>query len=128
MTLPDDVDNTFQALSDGGAQGIFVLLGAGTGPGTAQLAQRALAGRLPMMTWSRSSMQAGALMAYSQDQFEMVRRSAYYVDRILKGAKPADLPVQRPDTFQFILNLKVAQALGLAIPLSILAQATEVIH
>jgi putative ABC transport system substrate-binding protein len=71
---------------------------------------------------------AGVLMAYAPDYADLWRRAAYYVDRILKGAKPADLPVEQPTTFEFIINLKTAQALGLTIPQHVLLQATEIIQ
>jgi putative ABC transport system substrate-binding protein len=67
-------------------------------------------------------------MGYTVDRLALYRRAAFYVDRILKGAKPADLPMERPSTFDFVLNLKTAQALGLTIPQSVLQQATEVIQ
>jgi putative ABC transport system substrate-binding protein len=71
---------------------------------------------------------AGGLMAYGIDFREQYRRAATYVDKILKGAKPAELPVQQPDTFDFVVNLKAAETLGLTIPPSILQQATELIQ
>ena len=67
-------------------------------------------------------------MTYGPNRLDSVRRAAYYVDRILKGAKPADLPVEQPTTFDFVINLQTAQALGLTIPQHVLLQATEVIQ
>jgi putative ABC transport system substrate-binding protein len=73
-------------------------------------------------------LELGGLVAYGPSFSILYRRSAYYVDRILKGAKPADLPIERPTTFDFVINLKTAQALGLTIPQHVLLQATEVIQ
>jgi putative ABC transport system substrate-binding protein len=72
--------------------------------------------------------EAGGLMSYSANLSDMFRRAAYYVDRILKGAKPADLPVEQPMTFDFVVNMKTAQALGITFPNEIMLQVTDVIQ
>jgi len=84
--------------------------------------------RLPTMFPDRGDVEAGGLMAYAVDELETPRRLAAYVDRILKGAKPGELPVEQPTKFQLILNLKTAKALGLTIPRTLLIQADEVIQ
>jgi putative tryptophan/tyrosine transport system substrate-binding protein len=84
--------------------------------------------RLPAIYYSRDWVQEGGLMSYGPSLPDMARRAATYVDKILKGAKPADLPVEQPMTFELVINLKTAQALGLTIPPSVLFQATEVLR
>jgi putative tryptophan/tyrosine transport system substrate-binding protein len=83
---------------------------------------------VPVVAQPRAFVEVGGLMAYGASRIGMARRAAYYVDRILKGAKPADLPVEQPREFDFIINLKTAQTLGLTIPPHVLLQATEVIQ
>jgi putative ABC transport system substrate-binding protein len=84
--------------------------------------------RLPAMYPDRADVEAGGLMAYAVDELETGRRVAAYVDRILKGARPGDLPVEQPTKFMLILNLKTAKALGLTIPSELLIQAEDVIR
>jgi len=84
--------------------------------------------RIPTMVGNSELVRAGGLLAYGPSVPDMFRRAATYVDKILKGARPADLPVEQPTTFEFVVNLKTAQALGLTIPPSVLLQATEVIQ
>ena len=93
-----------------------------------QLADFALQHRLPMMGSVRDHAEAGSLLAYGASQAAMWRRAAHYVDKILKGTRPADLPVEQPTTFELVINLKTAQALGLTIPPTLLFQADEVIR
>jgi putative ABC transport system substrate-binding protein len=84
--------------------------------------------RLPSIAQFRESVEAGALMSYGPDRRQIYRRAAEYVDKVLKGAKPADLPVEQPTKFELVVNLKTAQVLGLTIPPILLAQADEVIE
>ena len=84
--------------------------------------------RLPVMSEFRPATEAGALMSYGPNQVELWRRSAAYVDKILKGANPADLPVEQPTKFELVINLKTAKALGLDMPLHFQQLADEVIE
>ncbi len=96
--------------------------------GKETIAKLALAARLPTCAWSKETLQAGALAAYGPDYPAVVRRAPVYVDKILKGAKPSDLPVEQPTKFQLLINLKTAKALGLEIPAMLLVRADEVIE
>jgi len=92
------------------------------------LAELALKHRLPMMCSQAQSVRAGCLMGYGVSGVDLFRRAAIFVDKILKGAKPADLPVEQPTKFELVINLKTAKTLGLTIPPSLLARADEVIE
>jgi len=93
-----------------------------------RLAQFAIKNRLPTMFEQREHAMAGGLASYGPDLAELCRHAASFVDKILKGAKPADLPVEQPTKFDFIINLKTARALGLTVPQSLIATADEVIE
>jgi putative ABC transport system substrate-binding protein len=93
-----------------------------------QLAQLAVTRRLTTVCEERTQALEGCLLSYGQDQRDVVRRAAYSVDRLLKGAKPAELPVEQPTIFELVIHLKTAEALGLTLPPTLLFQATEVIR
>jgi putative ABC transport system substrate-binding protein len=126
----DDFAGAFAAMQQAGAGGLLVL----TDPFLLEPHREAITTlaqqyRLPAMyPWRHYVVEAGGLMAYEPDVPAMFRRSAVYVDKILKGAKPGDLPVERPTKFALVINLKTAQALGLTIPPTLLFQADEVIR
>jgi len=94
----------------------------------ARVAELAAKNRLPTMCMGRWYVEAGCLMSYSADAKDLFRHSATYVDKILRGAKPSDLPVEQPTKFELVVNLKTAKALGLTIPPSVLGRADQVIE
>ena len=92
-----------------------------------RITELATARRVPIVTSLREYAEAGALLTYGPNSGDLARRSAVYVDRILKGAKPADLPVEQPTKFELVINLKTAKALGLTIPSSLLLRADQIV-
>src|SRR5262245_47428610 len=96
--------------------------------GRVQLAKSAIQRRLPLVVYSRETLEAGALMSYGADQRAIFRRAAVYVDKILRGERPAALPVEQPTKFEFLINLKTAKALGIELSPMLLARADEVIE
>ena len=125
---PSQLENAFAAMATGQAQALIVLTDPLTVRYRNQIVALAATHRLPAMFGFREFVDAGGLMAYGSSVRAMCRRAATYVDKILKGAKPADLPVEQPTTFELVINLKTAQALGLTIPPTLLFQADEVIR
>jgi putative ABC transport system substrate-binding protein len=125
---PSDLDGAYEALVGGGAEGLIVVPSRLTLLNAGQISTFALTHRLPVVSGWGIFARAGGLLAYGPNLDSMVRRAAAYVDKILKGAKPADLPVEQPTTFDFVLNLQTAKALGLTIPQEVLMQATEVVQ
>jgi putative tryptophan/tyrosine transport system substrate-binding protein len=124
---PAELDSSLErALSDG-VTALFLLDNIVLTSNPARVGAFALRHRLPMMSSNRSFVVAGGLMAYGLNRPGLYRRTAAYVDKILKGARPGDLPVEQPTTFDFVINAKSAQALHLTINPSLLAQVTEVI-
>jgi ABC-type uncharacterized transport system substrate-binding protein len=129
LRSPDELDAAFAAMTRAGADALFVqgepLLLDGL---RWRIVDLAATSRLPTMYSWRMYVDAGGLMAYGPSLPDMHRRTATYVDKILKGAKPADLPVEQPMKFEFVINLKTAEALGLTIPPILLFRADEVIR
>jgi putative tryptophan/tyrosine transport system substrate-binding protein len=128
QSLGGDLEAAFERILQGRAEALFVQGNLVTNRYRAEIGEFATAHRLPTIASSRRNAEAGMLMSYGPDIAALNRRAAYYVDRILKGAKPADLPIEQPMTFEFVVNLKTAQVLGLTIPQHILLQATEIIQ
>jgi putative ABC transport system substrate-binding protein len=125
---PAEFDGAFASMVRERAQALLVLTAPVFGAEAKQLAERALKHHLPTMFGLRQNVEAGGLMSYGPDFSDLMRRSAVYVDKILKGAKPADLPVEQASKFELVLNLKTAQALGLTPPQSVLLRADQVIR
>ena len=123
-----DLDRAFAAIVQEHAGGIVVLRGTVLFAHRARIAQLAAKHRLPTMAWQRGMTEAGGLMSYGASLSDLARRAAYFVDKILKGAKPADLPVEQPTKFELVINRKTARALGLPIPPSLLGRADQVIE
>jgi putative tryptophan/tyrosine transport system substrate-binding protein len=124
----DQVSSQVEAAAKAGATGLLVLEDPLTYSTRRPLAALAAQFRLPTIYGYKEFIEAGGLMSYGTARRQLYRRAAEYVDKIVKGAKPADLPVEQPTTFELVINLKTAQALGLTIPPSLLFQATEVIR
>ncbi len=126
---PKDLEAGFLAVSRAGAAAVIEVPGSPIFYAQrGKIADLALKKRLPILSDARESVEAGALMTYTASYPDLMRRSASYVHRILKGAKPADLPVEQPTKFELVINLKTAKALGLTIPQSVLLRADHVIQ
>src|SRR5262249_51250383 len=124
----DDFEKVFAALNKQRPDGLYVINAGGVmRPNDKRIVDFALKTRLPSMYSSRETVEAGGLMSYAADDADRYRRVAVYVDKILKGAKPADLPVEQPTKFELVLNLKTAKQIGLTIPPNLLLRADKVI-
>ncbi len=125
---PDEFDGTFAAMAKERVGALLVVSEAMFNIHRVRLADLAARNKLPSMHGFREDAEAGGLMSYGPDLADLCRRSATYVDKILKGAKPGDLPVEQPTKFELVINLKTAKALGLTIPASVLSRADQVIE
>jgi len=124
----DDFEAAFRAATTGRAAALIVLQSALVNTNRKKIVELAVKNRLPTMFTERTHVEAGGLMSYGPSYFELQRRAAGYVDKILKGTKPADIPVEQPKKFELAINLKTAEQIGLMIPPNVLARADRVIR
>jgi putative ABC transport system substrate-binding protein len=125
---PAELEGAFAAMTRAGVGAVLVVASTMLSDNRARLAGLAMKASLPTMGWFPEMADAGVLMSFSPHLRDQYRRAAYFVDKILKGAKPGDLPVEQPTKFELVVNLKTAKTLGLTIPLSILIQANRVVE
>ena len=125
---PKDTETAFRAASNARVDAVLVLVSVVFNSQRTQIAELAVKNRLPVIYGQQEFVNAGGLMTYNVSTTDLWRRSAAYVDKILKGRKPADLPVEQPTKFEFIINLRAAKQIGLTIPPSVLARADQVIE
>ena len=125
---PNDFDKAFEDATKARAGALFILPNPVIITNLKRIADLAVKNRLPSILHISEFAEAGGLLAYGPDRDDMFRRAAAYVDKILKGAKPGDLPIEQPTKFEMVINMKTAKALGIKIPQSILVQATRVIE
>ena len=123
-----DLDRLFTAMPRNRPDAVLIQPGQTNFIHRARIAELAVKRRLPTMGWSAETVEAGWLMSYGPNILSLYRRAGYYVDKTLKGAKPADLPVEQPTKFEFVVNMKTAKALGVTFPPSILLRADRVIE
>jgi putative ABC transport system substrate-binding protein len=128
LHIPGDLEGAFQAATKEGAQALVTLRNPAIFNERKRIAELAIKNRLPAIYDDREFVEAGGLMSYGTNQADLYRRAAVYVDKILKGAKPADLPVEQPTKFELVVNLKTAKQMGLTIPPNVLARADKVIR
>jgi putative ABC transport system substrate-binding protein len=112
-----EMEGAFDAMAKAGIQAMTPAQGGTAFQGRGLIPKLALARRIAMCAYSKETFEFGALVSYGPDEVEMCRRSAVFADKILKGAKPADIPIEQPSSFEFLINLKTARALGLEVPL-----------
>ena len=125
---PDELDSLFTAMARGRVDAVLVHPSQMLGAHRARIAELAAQSRLPTMGVASWWGEAGALMSYAARDLDLFQRAAYYVDKLLRGTKAADLPVEQPMKFELIINLKTAKTLGLTIPPTLLFQADKVIQ
>jgi putative tryptophan/tyrosine transport system substrate-binding protein len=124
----DGLEKVFAALNKESPDGLYISPGPLMNLNEKRIVGFALKSRLPSMYSRREAVDAGGLMYYGADLADSYRRAAYFVDRILKGAKPVDLPVEQPTKFELVINLKTAKQIGVTIPPEVLARANRLIR
>jgi putative tryptophan/tyrosine transport system substrate-binding protein len=125
---PEAFAGAFAAMAEHRAEALVIVDSQRFSMYTRRIVELAVAHQLPTISFQRTWAEAGSLLSYGVNLEEMCRHSVTYVDRILKGAKPADLPIEGPTKFELVINLKTANALGLTLPPTLLFQADEIIH
>jgi putative ABC transport system substrate-binding protein len=128
VNSPAQIEQAFSAMAKQRVEGLIVALDALFGQQKSQIASLALKNRIPAIGTTLLYAEAGMLISYGQNTSESYRRAATYVDKILKGAKAGDLPVEQPTTIELVVNNRTAKALGIKIPQSVMVQATKVIE
>ena len=128
LTSVEDLEPTFDAMVQAGMQAVTLAQGGFAFSRRATVAKLALARRLALCAYNKTTFDAGALMAYGPNSLDAFRRMAVYVDKILKGAQPSELPVEQPTSFELFINLRVAKTLGLDVPVHLQQIADEVIE
>jgi putative ABC transport system substrate-binding protein len=126
--VPDDIARLIDTAARDRAGGLIVVQDSWTLSNRAAIARHALAKRLPVLSTARLFVEAGALASYGADLVVVYRRAAVFVDKVLRGARPADIPVEQPTKFEMVINLKTARTLGLTIPPSLLLRADQIIE
>ena len=124
----EEFERAFELLSTKGVKGVILVPDPSVIEHGAKIAELAQKARLPTVFERRENVEAGGLLSYGASLNEVLRHTAFYVDRILKGARPAELPVEQPTKFELVINLKTAKALGLTVPPSLLSRADEIIE
>jgi putative ABC transport system substrate-binding protein len=125
---PKDIETAFQGATKGRAEAVLVLQSAVFFSQRTQIAELAIKSRLPAIYYTTEFVEAGGLMSYATSYTDLFRRAATYMDKILKGRTPSDLPVEQPMKFEFVVNLKAAKQIGLTIPPNVLVRADKVIR
>jgi putative ABC transport system substrate-binding protein len=125
---PDELEPAFDAMVNAGMQALITNADGLGFTHRAVIAKLALARRLPLAAFGRESLEKGALISYGVDNIAICRRTAVYVDKILRGARPSEIPIEQPTKFEFLVNLKTANALGITISPTLLNRADEVIE